>query len=222
IEPDADVDSSLPLLVKAGYYHAGQVCVSAQKLYVHNSIVKDYSQKFKERVASLNTGNPLSDKTHIGPLIREEEVDRVDNWVKEAEQKGGDILCGGKRLSNNCYAPTLILVPPEEAEVSKKEIFGPVVCIYSYKNLNEAVQRANSLPFCFQSSIFTKDMDKAFHCVRDLSAKAVMVNDHPAFRVDWMPFGGAKRSGMGTGGIPYTMKEMTREKLMVMKSEAWK
>ena len=108
--------------------------------------------------------------------------------------------------------------PLEDAKVSQLEIFGPVVCVYSYQDRQEAIKRANALPYAFQASIFTKDLDVALDTVNQLNATAVMVNDHTAFRVDWMPFGGRDSSGIGMGGIQYSMHEMTREKLMVIKS----
>ena len=151
-------------------------------------------------------------------MIVPQEVDRLEEWVKEAENGGAKILCGGKRISNTCFEPTVLFNPPQEAKVSQEEIFGPIVCIYPYKTRDEAIERANSVPFAFQASIFTQQLDTALDTVKKLNATAVMVNDHTAFRVDWMPFGGRDASGIGMGGIPYTMHEMTREKLMVIKS----
>jgi acyl-CoA reductase-like NAD-dependent aldehyde dehydrogenase len=139
--------------------------------------------------------------------------------VKEAVRKGGKLICGGKKISRTCYEPTIILDPPQSARLSREEIFGPVIAVYSYKDRNEAIRLANSLPFSFQASVFTKNLDVALDTVKRLNAAAVMVNDHTAFRVDWMPFRGAKESGIGTGGIPYSIEEMTHEKLMVIKSD---
>ena len=112
----------------------------------------------------------------------------------------------------------MLLNPPESARVSRLEIFGPVVCVYSYKNRSDAIERANALPLAFQAAVFTKDLDAALIAVKQLNATAVMVNDHTAFRVDWMPFGGRDSSGIGMGGIQYSMHEMTREKMLVIKS----
>lgn len=220
VEPDADLDSMLPLLAKGGFYHAGQVCVSVQRVYVHNSICDQVANGLAALADKMVVGDPLSDKTEIGPLIDPKEVDRVEEWVNEAREKGAEILCGGERISDTCYKATVILNPPEDALVSTKEVFGPVVCVYSYEDREQAIARANSLEVAFQASVFTKDLDTALDTVRKLNATAVMVNDHTAFRVDWMPFGGRDASGMGMGGIPYSMHEMTREKMMVIKSKA--
>ena len=162
--------------------------------------------------------DPLDEKTEVGPLILPREVDRVEEWVNEAVDQGAKLLCGGKRISESCYEPTVLLNPPPNVRVSTHEIFGPVVCIYSYSNRDKAIEIANSLDVHFQASVFTKDLDVALDTVKKLNATAVMVNDHTAFRVDWMPFGGRDSSGIGMGGIQYSMHEMTREKLMVIKS----
>ncbi|MGB1317420.1 MAG: aldehyde dehydrogenase family protein, partial [Flavobacteriales bacterium] len=122
------------------------------------------------------------------------------------------------RISDTCFEPTVLLNPPHTVRVSTQEIFGPVVCVYSYSDREKAIEIANSLDVHFQASVFTKDLDVALDTVKKLNATAVMVNDHTAFRVDWMPFGGRDSSGIGMGGIQYSMHEMTREKLMVIKS----
>ncbi len=218
VEKDADLDELLPSLLKGGFYHAGQVCVSVQRVFVHESIAKDIANKLAKAATKLIVGDPLNDKTEVGPLILPKEVDRVEQWVNEAVAAGTEVLCGGKRISDTCYEPTVLFNPPADAKVSTLEIFGPVVCVYSYSDREKAIEVANSLDVHFQASVFTKNLDVALDCVKKLNATAVMVNDHTAFRVDWMPFGGRDASGIGMGGIPYTMHEMTREKLMVIKS----
>lgn len=217
VEPDADLSQVVPLLLKGGFYHAGQVCVSVQKIFAHETIFGDISSKLAEGASKLVVGDPLDLKTEVGPLISSSEVERVDTWVRES---GGEILCGGKKLSPSLYAPTVIANPPRGAKVSQEEIFGPVVSIYSYKDRQDAITEANSLPVAFQAAVFTKNIDSALYLTKRLNAASVMVNDHTAFRADWMPFGGRDSSGMGVGGIPYSMHEMTREKLIVIKSAA--
>lgn len=218
IEPDADIADALPLLVKGGFYHAGQVCVSVQRVYVHASLAQSVAEQIAARAAKLIVGDPLDPKTEVGPLIKTTEIDRIAEWVTEAANLGGKILCGGKKHSATCYEPTVILNPPDNAKVSTHEIFGPVVCVYSYQNREEAIARANQLPFCFQSAIFTKNIDIAFEMIKKLQATVVLVNDHTAFRVDWMPFGGRKQSGLNMGGIPYSMHDMMAEKMWVLRS----
>lgn len=219
VEKDADLESAIPSLVKGAFYHAGQVCVSVQKIFVHQEIAESFCQQFSALASKLNVGDPLDENTEVGPLILPKEVDRVDQWVIEAVDAGAEVLCGGNRLSDTLYAPTVLYNPPADVRVSREEVFGPVVCIYSYTNREEAIDKANALEVHFQAAVFTKDLDIALGTVQKLNATAVMVNDHTAFRVDWMPFGGRDESGIGMGGIPYTIHEMTREKLMVFKSK---
>ena len=219
VEPDADIDDALPLLAKGGFYHAGQVCVSVQRIFVHEDIVESFSSKLVAIAKNLVVGDPTDEKTEVGPLIEEGEVDRIHNWVEEAKAAGGKILTGGNKIGKTCYEPTVILNPPYDINVSQCEIFGPVINIYSYKNRNAAIKFANDVPFAFQAAVFTNDINAALESAKDLNAAAVMINDHTAFRVDWMPFAGRKSSGLGVGGILPSMIEMTEEKLIVFRSK---
>lgn len=219
VEPDADIDDALPLLAKGGFYHAGQVCVSVQRIFVHEDIVESFSSKLVAIAKNLVVGDPTDEKTEVGPLIEEGEVDRIHNWVEEAKKAGGKILTGGNKIGKTCYEPTVILNPPYDINVSQCEIFGPVINIYSYKNRNEAIKFANDVPFSFQAAVFTNDINAALESAKDLNAAAIMINDHTAFRVDWMPFAGRKSSGLGVGGILPSMIEMTEEKLIVFRSK---
>ncbi len=218
VEADADIDAMIPDLGKGGFYHAGQVCVSVQRIFVHESVCDEVATKLCNYASKLVVGDQLNPKTEVGPLINNNEVNRVEEWVNEAVTKGGKILTGGSRISASCFQPTVILNPAADALVSTKEVFGPVVCIYPYSDIEEAFTRANSLEVSFQAAVFTKNIDTALKAVKRLSGTAVMVNDHTAFRVDWMPFGGANASGLGMGGIHHSMLEMSKEKLMVIKS----
>ena len=209
----------LPALAKGGFYHAGQVCVSVQRVFVHESIFNKVAEGLSQLASKLIVGDQMNPTTEVGPLILPREVDRVEQWVNQAITAGAKLLCGGKRISDTCYQPTVLLNPPMEAKVSTSEIFGPVVCVYSYTDRDKAIEIANSLDVHFQAAVFTENLDIALDCVKKLNATAVMVNDHTAFRVDWMPFGGRDASGIGMGGIQYSMHEMTREKLMVIKSK---
>lgn len=220
VEADADLEELIPALAKGAFYHAGQVCVSVQRIYVHKSIVGEVTKNLSEAVQKMLVGDPLDPKTEIGPIISHSEVTRIDTWVKEAIEGGATLVCGGKKVGESCYAATILLNPPKDAKVSTKEVFGPVACIYSYDNVEDAFDVANSLEVSFQASVFTKNLDMALHAVRRLNGTCVMVNDHTAFRVDWMPFGGAKASGLGLGGIPHSMEEMSKEKMMVIKSKS--
>lgn len=220
VERSADIDEAIPLLVKGGFYHGGQVCVSVQRIYVDATIAARFNEGFVRAVEQLKVGDPLDASTDVGPLILPREVDRVHEWVTEALDQGGKLLCGGKKISDTCYAPTVILEPPADVRLSREEVFGPVVVVYSYEDLDDAIRRANEPDVFFQASVFTQDLDVALSASRRLNGMAVMVNDHTAFRVDWMPFGGHRQSGLGLGGIGYTMREMTLERMVVFRSKA--
>ena len=220
VEADADLDDALPLLAKGGFYHAGQVCVSVQRIFAHHSIAEEVANRLADMAKQLNVGDPTLIETEIGPLIRPRETNRIHQWVEEAVSKGSTLLCGGNKISDSCYTPTVLLNPPDDAIVSQKEIFGPVVCVYSYNAIDDALVRANALPVSFQASVFTKNIDTALYAYKKLEASAVMVNDHTAFRVDWMPFAGLQQSGLGVGGIPHSFRDMQVEKMLVIKSKA--
>lgn len=219
IEADADLDDALPLLAKGGFYHAGQVCVSVQRVYCHKNIARDVATKLTELAKKQIVGDPTNENTEIGPLIRQREVQRVHEWVSKAVEDGAELLTGGI-ADNNCYAPTVLYNPPDNSIVSQKEIFGPVICVYSYDSIDEALQRANALEVAFQAAVFTQNLDQALYVYTRLNASAVMINDHTAFRVDWMPFAGLRHSGLGVGGIPHTFDDMQIEKMAVIRSKS--
>lgn len=214
---DFEFDPTVAAVLKGGFYHAGQVCVSVQRLFAPGEQSRSFAEALAMRANDLAVGDPGDQATEVGPLIRAAEVDRVADWVDEAVAAGAELLCGGKRLENNCYAPTVLLDPPKDARVSTLEIFGPVICVYSYDDLDKAVAQANSLPTAFQAAIFGKDMSQVMRLVRSIDASAIMINDHSAFRDDVMPFAGLRESGLGVGGIPYTMHDMQIDKMIVIK-----
>ncbi|NNG14622.1 MAG: aldehyde dehydrogenase family protein, partial [Gammaproteobacteria bacterium] len=218
VEPDADLDDALPMLAKAGFYHAGQVCVSVQRVYVHRSIARQVAEGIAELGNKMRIGDPTSADTDVGPLIRPAEVERVHEWVEDAISKGAEKLSGGNKIGDTCYATTVLLDAPDDAIISCNEVFGPVILVYSYDDMDDALARANALPVAFQAAIYTRNLDVAMRAFRRFDASAVMVNDHTAFRVDWMPFAGLRESGHGVGGIPHTFRDMQVEKMLVIRS----
>lgn len=218
IAEDADIDAAIPLLAKGGFYHAGQVCISVQRVYCPTAMAEQVATRLAEAGAAMEVGDPGLDTTEIGPLIRQREVARVDGAVKAAVAAGARLIGGGEPVGERCYAPTVLLNPPAEAEVTCHEIFGPVISVYACADMDEAIARANATDFSFQAAVFTRDIDTALHAYRQLNASAVMVNDQTAFRVDWMPFAGLRHSGHGVGGIPHTYAEMQIEKMLVINS----
>ena len=217
IDNSANLDAVVEPLAKGGYYHAGQVCVSVQRIFVHQDLKSSFSERFSERVRRLNVGDPRSMQTDVGPLIAPREVERVGKWVSDAVAEGATLAAGGRPIGDHLYEPTILVEPRPSSLVSTNEIFGPVTCIYGFTDLAEAVTRANSLPFAFQASIFSRDIDAALYAAKHLAASAVMVNDHTAFRTDWMPFAGQRQSGFGNGGIPRTMEDMLQSKMIVLR-----
>ncbi len=218
VAADADLDDAVPLLAKGGFYHAGQVCVSVQRVFAHREIARELAERLASTARALRVGDPTLADTVVGPLLRPGEVERVGEWVNEARDRGAEILCGAEAPSPRTFAPTVICDPPADVRLSTLEVFGPVVCVYAYDDVDEAIARANALPYSFQAAVFTADIDTALRVTRRIDAAAVMVNDHTAFRFDWMPFAGLRGSGFGTGGIPYTLEDMQVEKLTVIRS----
>jgi len=218
IAADADLDDVLPLLAKGGFYHAGQVCVSVQRVFAHASIARKVAEELAAIGGKYVMGDPLDEKTEIGPLIRHPETDRIESWVNEATNGGAELICGGKRDGDAFYQATVLLNPPMDAKVSNSEIFGPVICVYAFDDIDTAIEHANNVPYSFQASVCTSNIDTALYVSSRMQASAVMVNDHTAFRVDWMPFAGLKESGYGVGGIPYTYRDMQIEKMTVIRS----
>ncbi len=218
IDDTADLNDTLPLIAKGGFYHAGQVCVSVQRVFAPRAIAEDVACKIAELGKAMKIGDPTLEKTMVGPLIRLKEVKRVGEWVDEAKKAGATCIIGGNQISDTTYSCTVLLDPPQNIRISEQEIFGPVICVYSYDNVDDAIKIANSLPYAFQASILSRDLDFIMKCNRRIDAAAIMVNDHTAYRVDWMPFAGLKESGYGVGGIPYTFEDMQIEKLTVIRS----
>jgi acyl-CoA reductase-like NAD-dependent aldehyde dehydrogenase len=220
VAEDADLEDAVPLLTKAGFYHAGQVCVSVQRVYAHASIARDLAERIADAGSNMKIGDPTLPDTDIGPLIRHAETDRIHEWVQDAVNKGAELLSGGNKISDSSYEATVLFNAPDDALISCSEVFGPVIQVYSYDDIDEAIARANALDVSFQAAVFSKNIDTCMYAFKHLNGSAVMVNDHTAFRVDWMPFAGLKHSGYGIGGIPYTFRDMQAEKMIVIRSSS--
>jgi acyl-CoA reductase-like NAD-dependent aldehyde dehydrogenase len=219
VDRSAKLDRIIEPLVKGGYYHAGQVCVSTQRIFVHADLLADFVERFAARVESLRVGDPLLPETEVGPLINPREADRVESWIDEAASAGARVIGGGRR-SETTLIPAILLEPPSSAKVSQLEVFGPVTCVYGFEELDQAIDIANALPFAFQASVFSTDIGPAMRAAQRLDASTVLINDHTAFRTDWMPFAGRRQSGYGVGGIPWSMQAMSQEKMLVLRHDA--
>jgi len=216
IDRSAKLDRIIEPIVKGGYYHAGQVCVSTQRIFVHHDIKAEFVERLAARVLALRVGDPVLAETEVGPLILPRETTRVSGWIDEAVAQGAQLIGGGRR-SETTLAPAILVEPAPDAKVSQLEIFGPLTCVYGFGNLDDAIEIANSLPFAFQASVFSTDIGPALRAAKRLDASAVMINDHTALRTDWMPFAGRRQSGYGIGGIRPTMEEMSEEKMIVFR-----
>jgi acyl-CoA reductase-like NAD-dependent aldehyde dehydrogenase len=204
-------------VVKASFYHSGQVCVSAQRIFVPRDMEVKIAEKIAKKAQELTVADAILETSDLGPLILAKEVDRVESWISEAINEGATLITGGKRIGDVAYEPTVLLNPNENSKVSTMEVFAPVVCVYGYDDINQAIDKANSLDVSFQASVFSDNITTAMNSAKKLAASAVMINDYTTFRTDWMPFAGRKHSGYGVGGIGHTMKDMLESKMIVIK-----
>lgn len=219
LDRNSILDNAIPSIIRGAYYHSGQVCVSTQILYVHKEIYDAAKSKLMEQISKLIVGDACSEVTDCGPLITPNVVERMKLLVNDAKQKGGKIVIGGKPLPNNCFEPTLIENVTYEMMIVQEEIFGPILCLKEYDKIDEVIEEINNSKFAFQTAIYTQDIDLALYYSRNIEQKAVIINDSTAFRVDWMPFGGYKNSGYGTGGVKYSIEDMLENKLIVINNQ---
>ena len=216
VEPDGYDDSLIPRCVTAAFAHSGQVCISLQRAYLHETVYDRFVEEFTRATAKLKIGHPAAEDTDISSLITEEEARRVERWIQEALEAGAQLLIGGRR-TNATVEPTVLAEAPPSVACSCKEVFGPVVVLYRYRELQEAIERVNDSAYGLQAGIYTRDLGKAFRAARQLEVGGVLINDVPMFRVDIMPYGGVKLSGMGREGPRYAIEEMTEPKLICWK-----
>ncbi|MBN2245019.1 MAG: aldehyde dehydrogenase family protein [Candidatus Aminicenantes bacterium] len=210
---DADIDWAVESCVSGAFWAAGQNCIGVQRLYIHKKIYKIFRDKFVARTDKYKIGDKLREDTDMGPMITEGEAHRVELWIQEAVKKGAAVLTGGKR-TKALVEPTVLENVPEEARLHAEEVFGPTVNLYPIEDLDEALEKANSLPFGLHAAIFTQDVNVAFKAVYGLDCGGVMINDSTDYRLDSMPFGGVKYSGLGREGIKFALQEMTEPKVI--------
>jgi acyl-CoA reductase-like NAD-dependent aldehyde dehydrogenase len=216
LEPDADLGTAVARTVPGAFSHSGQVCISVQRVFAHRSIAGEFIDRLKASTLALKIGHPYEESTDISSLIDEAEAIRIENWIQEAQKGGARLLTGGKRHFAT-VEPTILLEPPAACHISCQEAFGPVLAIYEYDALDDAIERANATPYGLQAGIFTRDIERAFRAARRLEVGGVMINDIPMFRADHMPYGGVKESGTGREGPKYAIEEMTESKLVCWK-----
>lgn len=210
---DADMDLAIEANVSGAYWAAGQNCLHVQRLLVQNDIYDEFVSRFVAAAESYKVGDKLDETTDMGPLINEQEAIRIENMVNESLENGATLLTGGSR-TGSFYAPTLLGDVPDTTAISQEEIYGPVTVIYRFDTLGEAIERANNVDFGLQAGIFTQNLNTAFEASKRLNCGGVMINDSTDYRIDAMPFGGVKGSGLGREGIRFALEEMTEPKLV--------
>lgn len=213
IDENADLELAVARCVYGSFANAGQICVSVQRIYVHRSIHGQFLEHFVAAVRALKVGNPLDPDTDVGPMISRGELERALAWIGEARSAGARVETGGKAVGN-CLMPTVLTEVTGDMKVLCAEVFAPVVSVVPFDDFEEALELANDSPFGLQAGVFTRDIHKAFHAVHRLHMGGVIINDVPTFRVDHMPYGGVKESGLGREGVRYAMEEMSTIKMV--------
>lgn len=215
ILPDADIEKAAGAIAATGYANAGQVCISAQRVLAHKSVYADLLDAVTPKVAKLATGDPLDEVVKVGPMVREKDAERVEEWIKEASVHGGRVLTGGKRMGA-IYAPTVVADVKKEMRISCEELFGPAVGFTSVESVEEAIALANDSNYGLSAAIFTESLDSAMRFAREAESGNIHINWGPQWRADLMPYGGLKESGFGKEGPKYAVEEMTETKMVVM------
>ncbi|MDF1515414.1 MAG: aldehyde dehydrogenase family protein [Anaerolineae bacterium] len=217
VDEDADIVDAVDRIVFGAYYQSGQSCISVQRVLVHESLYAEFKQRYTEKVANLIHGDPLNEDTYIGPMISESEARRVESWIQEAVASGATLLCGGKREGAMLQA-TLLENVPADAVINTQEVFGPASIISSFSDYEVALKEVNNSQFGLQAGVFTRDIYKAHKAWNELDVGGVVIGDVPSWRVDNMPYGGVKESGLGREGITFSMDDMTEIRLMVIRT----
>jgi len=215
VESDADLDLAVERTVAGAFAYSGQVCISVQRLYLHEKIADAFTRKFLERAKKLVLGDPFDEKTDLGPMIDEKSLERTQAWVDEAARGGASVLCGGKR-DGRFFPPTVIEGVKPEMKVHCAEVFAPIVNLYRYRDFPEALAAVNDSPYGLQAGVFSRDIGRIFQAFEQLEVGGLIVNDVPTWRVDSMPYGGEKESGQGREGVRYAIEEMTQLRLLAL------
>lgn len=217
VDHDTDLSDAVERIVFGAYYQSGQSCISVQRVIVHGDVYEEFKKAYVEKVSHLVHGDPLDENTFIGPMIAESEAKRLEQWIGQALEKGASLLCGGKRDGAMLQA-TILENVPEDCDVNSEEAFGPVSVISQFTDFDEALKEVDNSQFGLQAGIFTRDIYKAHKAWDQLEVGGVVIGDVPSWRVDNMPYGGVKESGLGREGIRYAIEDMTEIRLMVLRN----
>ncbi|NSL50601.1 aldehyde dehydrogenase family protein [Calidifontibacillus erzurumensis] len=214
VDDGVDLNKVIPRSIKGAFSNQGQVCISLQRVYVHENLYDAFVEKFVAETKKLKTGDPLDPQTDVSALITKGDVERTLSWIEEAKQHGAIVATGGN-AEGNVLVPTVLLNADKALKVSCQEVFAPIVLINKVKSVDEAIEFVNDSRYGLQAGIYTNDVNTALNAAEKLHVGGVMINDIPTFRVDHMPYGGVKESGVGREGIKYAVEEMTEMKLVV-------
>lgn len=216
IHRDADIKWAAQRIALGGFMYAGQICISVQRVYVHQDIYEEFKKELLSATSALKVGNPMDPEVVVGPVISTEACDRIELWVENAVSSGAKCLTRKKRMGNLLY-PVVLETPPENYPVVNEEIFGPVINLFPYRSFEEALMKANDTRYGLQAGIFTRDIKLAMEAFEMLEYGGVIINDYPTFRADNYPYGGIKASGTGREGVRFAMQEMSTIKTCVMR-----
>lgn len=216
VDEDADLDDAINRIITGAYYQSGQSCISVQRLLIHERIYDEFKERYVARVKDLVSGDPSDENTFIGPMIAESEAERLESWINTARDQGASVLCGGTRKGPMLDATVLENVP-KDCDVSADEAFGPVSVLAKFSNYDEALKEANNSRYGLQAGVFTRDIYKIQQAWDELDVGGVIIGDVPSWRVDNMPYGGVKDSGLGREGLRYAIEDMTETRLLVIR-----
>jgi acyl-CoA reductase-like NAD-dependent aldehyde dehydrogenase len=220
VDGNADVQAAVPRIIFGAFYQSGQSCISVQRLMIHDDVYEQLKRPLVFEAAKLKWGDPRNESTFLGPLISEKDAIRIDDWVNEARRAGARVLCGGKR-HGLFYEATILENVAATTKLRCQEAFGPVLTIEPFSQFEAACAAANNTRYGLQAGVFTRDIAHTMHAWNTLEVGGVVINDVPSMRVDSMPYGGVKDSGLGREGVRYAMHEMTELRLMVLKNVGW-
>ncbi|HRQ33107.1 MAG TPA: aldehyde dehydrogenase family protein, partial [Anaerolineales bacterium] len=219
VAPDADLDFVAKRCAVGAFYNSGQVCISVQRIYSEKKVYEPFSEKFVKATEALIVGDPLDERVDVGPMIDSKEVDRIEEWVNEAQGSGAKALTGGKR-EGAVYYPTVLANVEADMKVVAEETFGPVASVIQSDDFESALKQANDSKFGLQVGVFTNDVNRVFKAVKRLNFGGVIVNDTPNFRADHMPYGGNRQSGLGREGVKFAMEDMTNIQMVAIRLDS--
>lgn len=215
VDADANLEAAVGRNIMGGYAYSGQTCISVQRIYIHRSRYDEFRERYVEAAKRLVMGDPLEDKTDLGPVINETAAQRMDAWVREAVEGGARVIAGGER-SGLMYSATVLENVREEMKVMREEVFGPIVSLVPFDDFDAALDAVNRSAYGLQAGVYTRDLNKALRATQRLNVGGVIINDVPTFRVDHMPYGGVKDSGVGREGPRFAVEEMTQLRMVVI------